>query len=115
VSLGVWVSFIATAVAIFALFYSGRSAHAARDSATAAEEQARAVEDQTRLQRDLARAAAEPMLWVDIRGDDGMGRALVLLLGHERGQLPGDWGAAQDQLRGASGKQRKHGGRCTSS
>jgi hypothetical protein len=82
VSLGVWISFVATAVAIFALFYSGRSAHAARDSAKAAEEQARAVEEQTQLQRDLARAGAEPMLWVDIRGDDATGQALVLLLGN---------------------------------
>jgi hypothetical protein len=39
-SLGVGISFVATAVAIFALFYSGLSAHAARDSAAAAEEQA---------------------------------------------------------------------------
>ena len=48
----------------------------------AAEEQARAVEDQTQLQRDLAKVAAEPRLWVDIRGDDATGQALVLLLGN---------------------------------
>jgi hypothetical protein len=80
--LAVWFSFIATAVAIFALFYAGRSAHAARDSATAAEEQAHAVEEQTQLQKNLARAAAEPMLWADIRADDATGQALVLLLGN---------------------------------
>jgi hypothetical protein len=89
VDLGDYFSFVAVAVAIFALFYSGSQAHAAkdsaeaaRDSAIAAEEQARAVEEQTQLQRDLARAAAEPMLWVDIRDDDATGRALVLLLGN---------------------------------
>jgi hypothetical protein len=89
VDLGDYFSFAAVAVAIFALFYSGSQAHAAkdsadaaRDSAIAAEDQARAVEEQTQLQRDLAKVAAEPRLWVDIRGDDGMGRALVLLLGN---------------------------------
>ena len=69
-------------MAIFALFYSGSQAHAAKDAAVAAEEQARAVEDQTQLRRDLAKVAAEPRLWVDIRGDDGRGQALVLLLGN---------------------------------
>jgi hypothetical protein len=89
VDLGDYFSFVAVAVAIFALFYSGRQAHAAkdsaeaaRDSAIAAEDQARAVEDQTQLQRDLAKTAAEPRLWADIRGDDATGHALVLLLGN---------------------------------
>lgn len=81
-SLAVWISFVAAAVAIFALFYSGRSAHAARDSATAAEEQARAAEEQTQLQRELAKVAAEPSLWVDIRADEPTGQALVLLVGN---------------------------------
>jgi hypothetical protein len=86
VDLGDYFSFFAVAVAIFALFYSGSQAHAAkdsaeaaRDSAIAAEDQARAVEDQTQLQRDLAKTAAEPRLWADIRGDDAtghLGRAL---------------------------------------
>ena len=80
--LGDYFSFFAVLVAIFALFYSGSQAHAAKDAAVAAEEQARAVEDQTQLQRDLAKVAAEPRLWVDIRGDDGRGQALVLLLGN---------------------------------
>lgn len=40
------------------------------------------MEDQTQLRRDLAKVAAEPRLWVDIRGDDGRGQALVLLLGN---------------------------------
>ena len=35
-----WIPAIATTVAIFALYYAGQSAHAARDSATAANEQA---------------------------------------------------------------------------
>jgi hypothetical protein len=56
-----WISLIATAVAMSALYYAGRSAHAAEDSASAANEQARAVDDQTRLQQELAQAAAEPM------------------------------------------------------
>jgi hypothetical protein len=47
------------------------------------------VEAQTQLQRDLARAAAEPMLWVDIRGDDATGQALVLLLGNAATSLAG--------------------------
>ena len=33
-------------------------------------------------QKQPARYAAQPMLWVDIRGDDGQGEALVLLLGN---------------------------------
>jgi hypothetical protein len=85
---------ISVVVAIVAVFFAGHSmyasrdsARAARDSATAAEEQARAVEDQTQLQRDLSRAAAEPMLWVDIRGDDATGQALVLLLGNAGSSL----------------------------
>jgi hypothetical protein len=89
VDLGDYFSFFAVAVAIFALFYSGSQAHAARDSADAArdsaiaaEDQARAVEDQTQLQRDLAKVAADPNLWVDIRADDASGQALVLLLGN---------------------------------
>jgi hypothetical protein len=84
-----WGTLINVVVAIVAVFWAGHSAYssrdsaaAARDAATAAEEQARAVEEQTQLQRDLARAAAEPMLWVDIRGDDATGQALVLLLGN---------------------------------
>jgi hypothetical protein len=64
------------------MYASKDSAKAARDSAAAAEDQARAVKEQTQLQSDLARAVAEPMLWVDIRGDDGTGQALVLLLGN---------------------------------
>ena len=40
------------------------------------------VEEQTQLQRDLAKVAAEPNLWVDIRADDASGQALVLLLGN---------------------------------
>jgi hypothetical protein len=74
-SLGVWISLVATVVAIFALFYSGRSAHAARDSAAAAEDRLLRWRSKRGCKRDLARAAAEPMLWVDIRGDHDMGRA----------------------------------------
>jgi hypothetical protein len=82
VDLGDYFSFVACGVAIFALFYSGRQAHAARDAAVAAEDQARAVNEQTRLQRDLAKVAAEPNLWVDIRADDVTGGGLVLLVGN---------------------------------
>jgi hypothetical protein len=39
-------------------------------------------DQQTRLQQELA--AAEPMLWADIRDDEGQGQALVLLLGPGR-------------------------------
>jgi hypothetical protein len=52
VDLGDYFSFVACAVAIFALFYSGRKDHAAKYAAVAAENQARAVDDQTQLQRD---------------------------------------------------------------
>jgi hypothetical protein len=89
VDLGDYFSLFAVLVAIFALFYSGSQAHAAKDSADAArvsaiaaEDQARAVEDQTQLQRDLAKVAADPNLWVDIRADDVVGQELVLLVGN---------------------------------
>jgi hypothetical protein len=55
-------------VAGFSLIYVRRSARASRE--------------QTRQQKQTARDAAQPLLWVDIRGDDGLGQALVLLLGN---------------------------------
>jgi hypothetical protein len=69
-------------VAIFALFYSGRQARAAKDAAVGAEDRAGALEDQTQLHRDLAKVAAKPRLWADIRGDNATGHVLVLLLGN---------------------------------
>ena len=68
VALGAAVSILSLLVAGFSLIYVRRSAKASRD--------------QTRQQKQAAKDATQPMLWVDIRGDDGQGQALVLLLGN---------------------------------
>ena len=39
---------------------------------------AKASREQTKQQKQAAKDAAQPMLWVDIRGDDGQGQALLL-------------------------------------
>ena len=41
-----------------------------------------ASREQTKQQKQTAKDAAQPMVWVDIRGDDGQGQAPPLLLGH---------------------------------
>jgi hypothetical protein len=68
VGLGAVVSILSLLVAGFSLIYVRRSANASRE--------------QTRQQQQAARDSAQPMLWVDIRGDDGQGQRLVLLLGN---------------------------------
>jgi hypothetical protein len=68
VALGAAVSILSLVVAGFSLGYARRSAKASRE--------------QTKQQRQAAKDAAQPMLWVDIRGDDGQGQALALLLGN---------------------------------
>jgi hypothetical protein len=68
VALGAAVSLLSLLVAGFSLIYARRSANASRE--------------QTKQQKQAAKDAAQPMLWVDIRGDDGHGQALVLLLGN---------------------------------
>src|SRR5512133_157764 len=68
VGLGAVVSILSLLVAGFSLIYVRRSANASRE--------------QTRQQQEAARDSAQPMLWVDIRGDDGQGQRLVLLLGN---------------------------------
>jgi hypothetical protein len=68
VALGAAVSILSLLVAGFSLIYVRRSAKASRE--------------QARQQKQAAKDAAQPMLWVDIRGDDGRGHALVLLLGN---------------------------------
>jgi hypothetical protein len=67
VALGAAVSILSLLVAGFSLSYARRSANASRE--------------QTKQQKQAAKDAAQPM-WVDIRGDDGQGRAVVLLLGN---------------------------------
>src|SRR4030095_1918175 len=67
VVLGAAVSVLCVVVAGLSLIYVRRSANASRE--------------QTRQQRQAVRDAAQPMLWVDIRRDEGLGEALVLLLG----------------------------------
>jgi hypothetical protein len=42
----------------------------------------KASREQTKQQKHAAKDAAQPMVWIDIRGDDGQGQALVLLLGN---------------------------------
>jgi hypothetical protein len=68
VALGAAVSILSLLVAGFSLIYVRRSAKASRE--------------QTKQQKQAAKDAAQPMVWVDIRGDDGQGQALVLLLGN---------------------------------
>jgi hypothetical protein len=68
VALGAAVSILSLLVAGFSLIYVRRSANASRE--------------QTKQQKQAAKDAAQPMLWVDIRGDDGQGQALALLLGN---------------------------------
>ena len=68
VALGAAVSILSLLVAGFSLIYARRSANASRE--------------QTKQQKQAANDAAQPMLWVDIRGDDRQDQALVLLLGN---------------------------------
>jgi len=68
VALGAAVSILSLMVAGFSLIYVRRSANASRE--------------QTKQQKQAAKDATQPMLWVDIRGDDGQGQALLLLLGN---------------------------------
>jgi hypothetical protein len=68
VALGAAVSILSLLVAGFSLIYVRRSAKASRE--------------QTKQQKQAAKDAAQPMVWVDIRGDDGQDQALVLLLGN---------------------------------
>src|SRR4030095_589300 len=68
VAFGAAVSILSLMVAGFSLIYVRRSAKASRE--------------QTKQQKQAAQDAAQPMLWVDVRGDDGQGQALVLLLGN---------------------------------
>src|SRR5512132_1318081 len=68
VALGAVVSILSLLVAGFSLIYARRSANASRE--------------QTKQQKQAAKDAAQPMLWVDIRGDEGQGQSAVLLLGN---------------------------------
>src|SRR5215217_9411936 len=68
VAFGAAVSILSLLVASFSLIYVRRSAKASRE--------------QTKQQQQAAKDAAQPMVWVDIRGDDGQGERLVLLLGN---------------------------------
>ena len=69
VALGAAVSILSLLVAGFSLIYVRRSAKASRE--------------QTKQQKQAAKDAAQPMVWADVRGDDGQGgQALVLLLGN---------------------------------
>jgi hypothetical protein len=68
VALGAAASILSLLVAGFSLIYVRRSAKESRE--------------QTNQQKQAAKDATRPMVWVDIRGDDGQGQALVLLLGN---------------------------------
>ena len=67
-AVGAAVSILSLLVAGFSLIYVRRSAKASRE--------------QTKQQKQAAKDAAQPMLWVDIRGADRQGQELVLLLGN---------------------------------
>jgi len=62
-------------VSILSLLVAGFSLICVRRSAKASREQ-------TKQQKQAAKDAAQPMLWVDVRGDDGQGQRPVLLLGN---------------------------------
>jgi len=66
VVLGAALSILWLLVAGFSLLYVRGSAKASRE--------------QKKQQGQAAKDAAQPMLWVDVRGDDGLGQALMLLL-----------------------------------
>src|SRR4030095_15121730 len=68
VALGAAVSILSLMVGGFSLIYVRRWANASRE--------------QTKQQKQAAKDATQPMLWVDIRGDDRQDQALVLLLGN---------------------------------
>jgi hypothetical protein len=68
VALGAAVSILSLLVAGISLIYVRRTAKASRE--------------QTKHQKQAAKDAAQPMLWVDVRGDNGQGEALVLMLGN---------------------------------
>ena len=68
IALGVVVSTLSLIVASFSLIIAMRSVKASREL--------------IKQQKQAAKDAAQPMLWVDIRGDDGQGEAPVLLLGN---------------------------------
>ena len=74
VALGAAVSILSLLVAGFSLIYVRRAAKASRE--------------QTKQQKQAAKDATQPMVWVDIRSDDGQGQALVLLLGNSGQALP---------------------------
>ena len=59
VALGAAVSILSLLVAGFSLIYVRRSAKASRE--------------QTKQQKQAAKDATQPMVWVDVRGDDGQG------------------------------------------
>jgi hypothetical protein len=65
VALGAVVSILSLVVAGVSLIYARRSAKASRE--------------QTKQQKQAAKDATQPILWVDIRGGDGQGEALLLL------------------------------------
>jgi hypothetical protein len=68
IALGVVVSTLSLILAGFSLIFARRSVRASREL--------------IKQQKQAAKDAAQPMLWVDIRGDDGRGEALMLLLGN---------------------------------
>ncbi|MGO4383868.1 hypothetical protein [Specibacter sp. RAF43] len=59
---------LAVAVAIGALFYTARSANAAKK--------------QTEIQSQMNKAAAEPYIWADLRPDEAQGGLLLLIVGN---------------------------------
>lgn len=59
---------VAAVVAFVALFYTARAANAAAQ--------------QTKIQREMAKAAAQPYVWADIRPDTGQGGLLTLVVGN---------------------------------
>lgn len=75
VDVGTWIAIIAALVAIVALYFSGRSAHAADRAAKAAEKQ-------TDIQEQLRIDAAQPYVWADVRPDDEIGQQLLLAVGN---------------------------------
>ena len=74
VALGAAVSILSLLMAGLSLIYVRRSAKASRE--------------QTKQQKQAAKDAAQPMVWVDVRGDDGQGQAWCCSLGTPGRALP---------------------------
>ncbi|RNL84776.1 hypothetical protein [Halostreptopolyspora alba] len=76
---GAWA---AALVSIVSAIFTGVQVKAVRKQTGHQERAADAANEQTKLQRQIARDAAQPYVWVDVRADEAQGSAFNLLLGN---------------------------------